>query len=42
MSVRSGEAICSNLIRLRTFDEIAASMVEPGEDAVESVNLSDP
>jgi hypothetical protein len=40
--VRSVEAICSNLIRPRTFDKIAARMVEPGEDGVEAVNLSGP
>ncbi|MCI23305.1 hypothetical protein A2U01_0044484, partial [Trifolium medium] len=40
--VRSVEAIMSNLICLRTFDEIAACMVQPGEDEVEAVNLSDP
>ncbi|KAK2390602.1 hypothetical protein QL285_064125 [Trifolium repens] len=40
--VRSVESICSNLIRPRTFDEIAACMIQPGEeDEVESVNLSD-
>ncbi|MCI75671.1 hypothetical protein A2U01_0096940, partial [Trifolium medium] len=31
--VRSVEAMCSNLIRPRTFNEIAACIVEPGEDA---------
>jgi hypothetical protein len=40
--VRSVQDICSNLIRLRTFNEIAACMVEPGEDEVEEINLSDP
>jgi hypothetical protein len=41
--VRSVEDICSNLIRLRTFDEIAACMVEPEEDdEVEAINLSEP
>jgi hypothetical protein len=40
--VRSVEAICSNLIRLRTFDEIAVYMVEPREDEVEEINLSEP
>ncbi|MCH98213.1 hypothetical protein A2U01_0019213 [Trifolium medium] len=32
--IRSIETICSNLIRPRTFDEIAAFMVELGEDKV--------
>jgi hypothetical protein len=41
-SVRSIQAICSNLICPRTFEGIAASIVEPGEDEVEAVNLSDP
>ncbi|KAK2404898.1 hypothetical protein QL285_054200 [Trifolium repens] len=36
--VRSVESICSNLIRPRTFDEIAACMIQPGEK--EPVNLS--
>jgi hypothetical protein len=40
--VRFVEVIFSNLIRLRTFEEIAACMVEPGEDEVGVVNLSDP
>ncbi|MCI39203.1 hypothetical protein A2U01_0060434, partial [Trifolium medium] len=35
--VRFVEAIMSNMIRLRTFDEIAACMVKPGEDEVEAV-----
>jgi hypothetical protein len=40
--VRSVESICSNLIRPRTFDKIAACMVQPGEeDKVELVNSSD-
>ncbi|MCH85473.1 hypothetical protein A2U01_0006319 [Trifolium medium] len=39
--VRSVEAISSNLIRPRTFDENAACVVEPSEDEVETVNLSD-
>jgi hypothetical protein len=30
------------LIRPRTFDKIATCMVEPREDEVEAVNLSDP
>jgi hypothetical protein len=39
--VRSVESICSNLIRQRTFDEIVACMIQPGEeDEVELVNLS--
>ncbi|MCI13049.1 photosystem I P700 chlorophyll a apoprotein [Trifolium medium] len=33
---------CSSLIRPRTFDEIAACMVEPENDEDEVVNLSDP
>jgi hypothetical protein len=40
----SVESICSNLIRTRTFDEIAACMVQFGEeneDKVELVNLSE-
>jgi hypothetical protein len=41
-SVRSIQAICSNLICPRTFEEIAASIIEPEEDEVEAVNLSDP
>jgi hypothetical protein len=40
--VRSVEVVCQNMIRLRTFDEIATCMVEPGEDEVGAVNLSDP
>jgi hypothetical protein len=41
--VRSVEDICSNLICPRTFDEIAACMVEPEEeDEVEAINLSEP
>jgi hypothetical protein len=40
--VRSVEAICSNLIRPRTFAEIAACMVEPEDDEVEEINLSEP
>ncbi|MCI83152.1 matrix metalloproteinase, partial [Trifolium medium] len=40
--VRSVEAIMSNMICPRTFNEIAALMVKPGEDEVEAVNLSDP
>ncbi|MCI11390.1 photosystem I P700 chlorophyll a apoprotein [Trifolium medium] len=41
--VRSIQAICSRLIRLRTFDQIASCMVEFDEDEVdEVVNLSDP
>jgi hypothetical protein len=40
--VISVQAICSNLIRPRTFDEIAACMVEPGEDKVEEINSSEP
>jgi hypothetical protein len=41
--VRSVEDICSNLIHPRTFDEIAACMVEPEEDdEVETINLSEP
>ncbi|MCI35936.1 hypothetical protein A2U01_0057157, partial [Trifolium medium] len=40
--VRSVEDIMSNIIRLRTFDEITACMVRPEEDEVEAVNLSDP
>ncbi|KAK2427777.1 hypothetical protein QL285_026336 [Trifolium repens] len=40
--VRSVESICSNLIRPRTFDEIAACMIQPGEeDEVVLVNLSE-
>jgi hypothetical protein len=39
--VRSVE-VGQNMIRLRTFDEIATCMVEPGEDEVGAVNLSDP
>ncbi|MCI45758.1 hypothetical protein A2U01_0066997 [Trifolium medium] len=39
---RSVEDICSNMIRLRIFDNIAACIVEPGEGEVEAVNLSDP
>jgi hypothetical protein len=40
--VRSVESICSNLIRPRTFDEIVACMIQPGEeDEVEPVNLSE-
>ena len=39
---RSVESICSNLIRSRTFDEIAACMIQFGEeDEAELVNLSD-
>jgi hypothetical protein len=38
--VRSVQAICSNLVRPRTFDEIAAYMVESGEDEVEEINLN--
>ncbi|MCI56664.1 photosystem I P700 chlorophyll a apoprotein, partial [Trifolium medium] len=34
--VRSVQAICSSLIRLMTFNEIAACMVEPEEDEVEA------
>jgi hypothetical protein len=41
MLVRFVEAVCLNLIRPRTFDEIAACMVEPGEDEIVAVNLSD-
>ncbi|MCI22866.1 hypothetical protein A2U01_0044044 [Trifolium medium] len=40
--LRFVEAISSNLIHLRTFDEITTCMVAPGEDDVEAVNLSDP
>jgi hypothetical protein len=41
--VRTVEDICSNLIHPRTFDEIAACMVEPEEDdEVETINLSEP
>ncbi|MCI66597.1 matrix metalloproteinase, partial [Trifolium medium] len=40
--VRSVESIISNMIGLRTFDEIASYMVKPGEDEVEAVNLSVP
>jgi hypothetical protein len=40
--VRSVEAICSNLIRSRTFAEIAACMVKLEEDEVEEINLSEP
>jgi hypothetical protein len=41
--VRSVEDICSNLIRPRTFDEIAEFMVELEEDdEVEAINLSEP
>jgi hypothetical protein len=41
--VRSVEDICSNLICPRTFDEIAACMVESEEDdEVEAINLSKP
>ncbi|MCI45000.1 hypothetical protein A2U01_0066239 [Trifolium medium] len=40
--VRSVEAILSNMIRLRAFDEIAACMVKLGEDEVEALNLFDP
>ncbi|MCI50301.1 matrix metalloproteinase, partial [Trifolium medium] len=40
--VRSVQAIMSNMIRHRTYDEIAALMVRPGEDKVDAVNLSDP
>ncbi|MCI40764.1 hypothetical protein A2U01_0061997, partial [Trifolium medium] len=40
--VRPVEDIMSNTIRLRIFDEIAACIVNPGEDEVEAVNLSDP
>jgi hypothetical protein len=39
--VRSVQAICSCLIRLRTFDEIAASMVVSEDDEIEVVNLYD-
>ncbi|MCH88758.1 hypothetical protein A2U01_0009650, partial [Trifolium medium] len=42
--VRSAADILSNMVRPRTFDEIAAYMVKPGEDEedeVEPVNLSD-
>jgi hypothetical protein len=40
--VRFVESICSNLICPRTFDEIAACMIQPGEeDEVEPVNLSE-
>ncbi|KAK2415168.1 hypothetical protein QL285_037674 [Trifolium repens] len=36
------ESICYNLIRLRTFNEIAACMVQPEkEDEAEPINLSD-
>jgi hypothetical protein len=41
--VRFIQDICSNLIRPRIFDEIAACMVEPEEeDEVEAINLSEP
>jgi hypothetical protein len=40
--VRFVESICSNLIHLRTFNEIVACMIAPGEDEVEVINLSDP
>jgi hypothetical protein len=38
--VRSVQAICLNLIRPRTFDEIMACMVNL-EDEVGAINLSD-
>ncbi|MCI43720.1 hypothetical protein A2U01_0064958, partial [Trifolium medium] len=34
--VKPVEDIMSNMIRVRTFDEIAACMVKPGEDEVEA------
>jgi hypothetical protein len=41
--VRLVEDICSNFILPRTFDEIAACMVEPEEDdEVEAINLFEP
>jgi hypothetical protein len=39
--VRYVEDIMSNLIRSRTYDEIATLMVRPREDEVDAVNLSD-
>jgi hypothetical protein len=39
--VWSVESICLNLICLWTFDEIVACMVEPRDDEVEVINLSD-
>jgi hypothetical protein len=38
--VRSVQTICSNFIRLRTFGEIEACMVQPGEDEAEDINVS--
>ncbi|MCI71913.1 hypothetical protein A2U01_0093176, partial [Trifolium medium] len=40
--VRLVEDIMLNMIRLRTFDEISTCMVQPEEDEVEAVSLSDP
>jgi hypothetical protein len=37
--VRLVQAICSNLICLRSFDKITACMVESGVDEVETINL---
>jgi hypothetical protein len=39
--VRYVQTICSNFIRPRTFDEIEACMVQPGEDEAEDINVSD-
>ncbi|MCI45556.1 hypothetical protein A2U01_0066795, partial [Trifolium medium] len=40
--VRYVQDICSSSIRPRIFVEIAACMIEPEEDEVETVNLYDP
>jgi hypothetical protein len=32
--VKSVETVCSSLVRMRTFNKIAACMVEPGENEV--------
>jgi hypothetical protein len=40
--IRFIQAICSDLIRPRTFDETVACMVKPEEDEVEEIHLSEP